>query len=64
MTSYAHVSLDDKRAAASSAMRLDDAAVVRTVANPGQGESRLPQSRRSAMVVRGRVEPPTFRFQE
>ncbi len=64
MTIYAHVSLDEKRKVLGKLGKRSDDAVAVTVAvkcrsSPGTS-GRL---RWSEMVVRGRVELPTFRFQ-
>jgi hypothetical protein len=43
-------------------MHSDDVVVVRTVVNRQSRQGRPESLRRSDVVVRGGVEPPTFRF--
>jgi len=63
MTIYAHVSLEDKRKALGRpGRRWDDAVAVTIAVNRRIGAWRPEHRRRSEGVVRGGVEPPTFRF--
>ena len=64
MTIYAHVSLEDKRQALARARRgrWDDTVAVSVAVNRRIGIRRAEHRPRSEVVVRGGVEPPTFRF--
>jgi hypothetical protein len=63
MTIYAHVSLDEKRNACGSSALPSDEAVAVTVAVKRPFRTNPPgRSGCSQVVVRGGVEPPTFRF--
>ncbi len=63
MTIYVHVSLDEKRKTLAKIGEASDNAVAVTVAVNGPIGGRRPEHRRSSeVVVRGGVEPPTFRF--